>query len=72
MFAWEPLLAAWMLPWWGCAFWPWPRVSMWATDIRNLYPAYLIWGRSVVRLAFAVLLFWLRPREDRWELVGNF
>ena len=33
-----------------------PLVSLWMTDIRNLYPAYLIWGRSVVRLAIAALL----------------
>ena len=33
-----------------------PVVSLWMTDIRNLYPAYLIWGRSVVRLAIAALL----------------
>ena len=49
-----------------------PVVSLWMTDIRNLYPAYLIWGRSVVRLAIAALLFWLRPREGLWEPAGNF
>ena len=49
-----------------------PLVSLWMTDIRNLYPAYLLWGRSVARLAIAALLFWLRPRETRWEPTGNF
>ena len=43
-----------------------PVVSLWMTDIRNLYPAYLIWGRSVVRLAIAALLFVaLRSAQDR-------
>lgn len=49
-----------------------PLLSLWMTDIRNLYPAYLLWGRSVARLAIAALLFWLRPRETRWEPIGNF
>jgi len=49
-----------------------PFVSLWMTDIRNIYPAYLVWGRSVVRLAFAALLYWLRPRETHWQPVGNF
>jgi hypothetical protein len=44
-----------------------PFVSLWMTDIRSIYPAYLVWGRAVVRLAFAALLYWLRPRERRWE-----
>ena len=49
-----------------------PLLSLWMTDIRSLYPAYLLWGRSVVRLAVAALLYWLRPREARWEPAGNF
>src|SRR6266568_9359229 len=40
-----------------------PLLSLWTTDIRSLYPAYLLWGRSVVRLAIAALLYGLRPRE---------
>ncbi|PYV27689.1 MAG: hypothetical protein DMG27_03265 [Acidobacteria bacterium] len=40
-----------------------PLISLWALDIRRLYPGYIVWGRSVVRLAIAVLLFCLRPRE---------
>lgn len=43
-----------------------PFVSLWMTDIRSIYPAYLVWGRSVVRLASAAFLYWLRPRERRW------
>ena len=49
-----------------------PLLSLWGTDIRNIYPAYLLWGRSVVRLAIAALLYWLKPRETRWEPVGDF
>jgi hypothetical protein len=49
-----------------------PLVSLWTTDIRSLYPAYLLWGRSVLRLAIAALLYWMRPREKRWEPAGNF
>ena len=49
-----------------------PLVSLWMTDIRSLYPAYLLWGRSVLRLAIAALLYWMRPREKHWEPAGNF
>lgn len=49
-----------------------PLISLWMTEIRNLYPQYLIWGRSVVRLVIAAVLFWLRPGESRWEPTGNF
>ncbi len=40
-----------------------PLISLATLDIRRLYPAYTIWGRSLVRLALAALLFYLRPRE---------
>ncbi len=49
-----------------------PLVSLYTLDVWRLYPAYLIWGRSVVRMAIAALLYWLRPRERRWEPVGHF
>lgn len=49
-----------------------PLLSLWMTDIGRLYPAYLLWGRSVVRLAIAALLYWLRPRYVHWEPIGNF
>lgn len=49
-----------------------PLLSLWMTDIRSMYPAYLLWGRSAVRLAVAALLYWLRPRDVRWEPVGSF
>jgi hypothetical protein len=32
--------------------------------LAGLYPPYLIWGRSLVRLALAALLFYARPRES--------
>jgi hypothetical protein len=48
-----------------------PLLSLWTTDIRGMYPAYLLWGRSAVRFAIAALLYWLRPREARWEPAGN-
>ena len=31
--------------------------------LGGLYPPYLIWGRSLVRLAVAGVLFYARPRE---------
>jgi len=50
-----------------------PLLSLWTTDIRSLYPGYLLWGRSAVRLAIAALLYWLRPGEEaRSEPAGNF
>jgi len=48
-----------------------PLLSLWMTDIVRMYPPYLLWGRSVVRLAIAALLYWLRPREARWEPPGS-
>jgi hypothetical protein len=48
-----------------------PLISLWMTDIRSIYPAYLVCGRSVVRLAIALVLYWLRPRERHWQLAGN-
>ena len=49
-----------------------PLLSLWMTDIRSIYPGYLLWGRSAVRLAVAALLYWLRPRHVHWEPIGNF
>ncbi len=40
-----------------------PLLSLYTLDLRGLYPGYLIWGRSLVRLVLAGLLFYLRPRE---------
>ena len=49
-----------------------PLLSIWMTDIREMYPTYFLWGRSVLRLAMAALLYWLRPRHVHWEPIGNF
>lgn len=40
-----------------------PLVSLYTLDIGRLYPGYEIWGRSIIRLVLAALLFYLRPRE---------
>ena len=40
-----------------------PLLSLYTLDVRSLYPSYLVWGRSLVRLALAALLYYLRPRE---------
>ena len=40
-----------------------PLMSLYTLDIRRLYPGYLIWGRSLIRLALAAVLYFLRPRE---------
>jgi hypothetical protein len=40
-----------------------PLLSLYTLDIRRLYPGYVIWGRSLVRLVLAAVLFYLRPRE---------
>src|SRR6266496_507798 len=40
-----------------------PLLSLRMTDIGRLYPAYFIWGRSLVRLVLAGVLFYVRPRE---------
>ena len=49
-----------------------PLLSLWMTGIRNIYPAYLLWGRTMVRLVIAAWLYWLRPRQVHWEPVGKF
>jgi hypothetical protein len=36
-----------------------PLLSLYILELRRLYPAYLIWGRSAVRLALAGLLYLL-------------
>ena len=41
-----------------------PLLSLYILDIRRLYPSYLIWGRSLIRLALAAVLYFLRPRRN--------
>ena len=45
-----------------------PLLSLYTLDIRRLYPGYMIWGRSLVRLALAALLFYLRPARGTWKI----
>jgi hypothetical protein len=40
-----------------------PLLSFKMLDFGRLYPPYLIWGRALVRLALAAVLFYARPRE---------
>ena len=49
-----------------------PLLSLYTLDIRKIYPSYLIWGRSFVRLAIAALLYVLKPREKPSRPVGAF
>ena len=49
-----------------------PLVSLYTLDIRRLYPGYLIWVRSLVRLVLAGILYCLRPRETQWKPAGHF
>lgn len=49
-----------------------PLVSLYTSDVGRLYPSYLIWGRALVRLALAGILYYLRPRETPWKPAGNF
>ena len=41
-----------------------PLLSLYTLDMRQLFPSYLIWVRSLVRLALAALLFYMRPQES--------
>lgn len=49
-----------------------PIISLYTTDVRSLYPGYLIWARSVGRFLLAGVVWWLRPREAPWKPAGNF
>jgi Na+-driven multidrug efflux pump len=49
-----------------------PLISLYTLDVQTLYPAYLVWGRSLVRLVLAGILYYLRPRETHWKPAGNF
>ena len=49
-----------------------PLLSLYTLDIRKIYPSYLIWGRSLVRLAIAALLYLQKPREKSSRPVGAF
>ena len=49
-----------------------PLISLYTLVVQPLYPAYLVWGRSLVRLVLAGILYYLRPRESHWRPAGNF
>ena len=39
-----------------------PLLSLYTLDIRRLYPSYMIWGRSLIRLGLAAVLYYAQPR----------
>ena len=49
-----------------------PLLSLYSLEIQKIYPTYLVWGRSLVRLAIAALLYLLKPRERYSGPVGGF
>jgi hypothetical protein len=49
-----------------------PLLSLYTVDIQRIYPGHLIWGRSAIRLVFAAVFFYLRPREVPSKPVGKF
>jgi hypothetical protein len=49
-----------------------PLVSRSMLDIQSIYPGHLVWARSIIRLALAGVLFYLRPREAQWKPAGEF
>jgi hypothetical protein len=49
-----------------------PLISLYTLDIQKIYPGHLVWGRSLVRLAIAAFLYFLKPREKYSGPVGGF
>ena len=49
-----------------------PLLSLYTLDIHKIYPGYLVWGRSLVRLAIAALLYLLKPRRNIQDLWADF
>jgi hypothetical protein len=49
-----------------------PLLSLYTVDIQRIYPAHLVWGRSLVRLVFAAFFLYLRPRGTQWKAAGSF
>jgi hypothetical protein len=39
-----------------------PMIARATLPLREIYPDYLVWGRSVVRLVMAGVFWWVRPR----------
>jgi hypothetical protein len=40
-----------------------PLISRATLPLREIYPDYLIWGRSLVRLVMAGVFWWVRPKD---------
>ncbi len=49
-----------------------PLVSRWMLDIQSIYPLHLVWARSVIRMALAALIYFLRPQDAHWKPAGHF
>ena len=49
-----------------------PVLSFYMLDVQRIYPGQPAWVRSVVRLAVAALLYFLKPREKYSGPVGGF
>jgi hypothetical protein len=39
-----------------------PLITRAMLPIREIYPDYLVWGRSLIRLILAGVFYWLRPK----------
>ncbi len=44
-----------------------PLLSLYTLDVRQLYPGYVFWGKTLWRLPLAAFLYYLRPRETASE-----
>lgn len=42
-----------------------PLVSLYTLDVGQIYPSYFFWGRTLIRLGLAGVLFYLRPGDSR-------
>ncbi len=40
-----------------------PLLALYVLNATHLYPIYMTWGHSLLRLAVAALLYYLKPRE---------
>ena len=49
-----------------------PLISLYTLDTQSIYPGHLVWGRSLIRLGLAAVLFYLRPGETYWKPAGHF
>jgi hypothetical protein len=40
-----------------------PLIARATLPLREIYPDYMVWGRSVVRLVLAGVFWWVRPKQ---------